>query len=199
MAKKRLNKTHRDMLKRLARDKVESPETQKVIDRTLTKAQTIAFKEHQKQFPEDDMKLLQKYGVAKTTTDIPILFHCKDTGKSDHDSVTVEESFIHPENNSWRTDPKHKVQSKYDGPLHKACKAYSQAKKDHDEAITSKRRDYNTLIDNARTFEDVLEVWSEAEELRTSICGTTTALATINNDVIVRIKKDVEKRNKGAN
>lgn len=50
----------------------------------------------------------------------------------------------------------------------------------------------------ARTFEDVLEVWSEAEELRTSICGTTTALATINNDVIVRIKKDVEKRNKGA-
>ncbi len=54
--------------------------------------------------------------------------------------------------------------------------------------------DYQTLIREAKTFEDVVEVWSEAEELRDKICKTGTSLVVVCDETKQRIAADVAAR-----
>lgn len=193
MAKTRLNKTHRELLKNLANSKIVSPETQERIDIAFTAYQVMGEELQAKQFPASDMAILKKYECAKPQTQIGVLFHDKTKdGKTAHESVTISE-VLHVDNDTWRTPASHKIQQPYDGKFHKLCKALKEAKSNHEEVLRNKKNDYFALIDNARTFEDVAEVWEEANELQSTIC-TSTALSVISKDVIVRIKKDTASR-----
>lgn len=54
--------------------------------------------------------------------------------------------------------------------------------------------DYRALIEGARTYEAVLEVWPEASALRGTIAPQNTALSVLSTDALTRIKQDIRRR-----
>jgi len=78
-----------------------------------------------------------------------------------------------------------------DHPIVIARFAWKAARNSLDTAMSNKCAPYFALIQSARTFEDVVEVWPEAEELRSAICGPGTAIATITPAIVESIKQDM--------
>lgn len=68
MAKTRLNKTHRELLKNLANSK-----TQEQIDIAFTAYQVMGEELQAKQFPASDMAIFKKYECAKPQTQIKVM------------------------------------------------------------------------------------------------------------------------------
>lgn len=54
---------------------------------------------------------------------------------------------------------------------------------------TEIEKDMAALIDSCTTFEDVVELWPGAEEIRHKVCKTTTALSTLSQETVARIRK----------
>lgn len=71
--------------------------------------------------------------------------------------------------------------------------AWQAAFNAHVAALSEKRKDYRTLIANSATWEALIEVWAEAEALKTKRYPTT-ALAVFDPNLVKRIKADVAAR-----
>ena len=136
---KRLNKTHRDMLRSLAVTKINDRITNEKLDQLLSEVQNEVSKEQREQFPEKDMLILEKYGVAKVTDEIPLIFY-DSSGEYMSDCIIVDEDIIHPHIHSRINRNKRKVKSLYDGQLHKAYKIYHKARREHEQKIKQKHR-----------------------------------------------------------
>lgn len=60
-----------------------------------------------------------------------------------------------------------------------ALKEYEQAKRDFDQKCRDERSSFTKLIEGSRTFEQVVDAWPQAEEMRAKICTPNTSLVVL--------------------
>lgn len=189
MAKTRLCDWKRRDLKDLARKLVECPKEAAATERAYATAEPLVRATVEKIYPPIDMAVCAKYKAAHVDDCIKV----KDTL---HDiTLFVFEKHTGP----LVTQPTYSGKIyEIDAKTTKAVGRWNTATKAHKEAVKAKLGDYNALIATARTFEDVAEVWPEADILRDKLCNPGTALVTLTPGVVTRIKKDVAQRQKNA-
>lgn len=80
-----------------------------------------------------------------------------------------------------------------DTELSLAAVASDDAAKELTAAKEKKLKDYYVLIGSSYTFEAILDVWPEAEQVRGQ-CGANHVAVYVNEDVINRIQADMATR-----
>lgn len=177
--KTRLNSYSRDSLMALAKSVIKCPAEEISLAAAYAKAATLVRAAVEAQLPPKDMKVLLKYGKAEVDDCIKV------SGAGSYYSWFHFEKGLGPLSLGCRT-------FLVDGDTTAAVIAWEKAKESRDDAIRTKINDYQALIQASRYFEDVLEIWPEAEKLRGDI-GLNT-VSTISLDVLDRIKADISTR-----
>ena len=198
MAKTRLSAPKRELLNLLVHKLVVNKETEKHIQEEHDKLQKLLKEEIRKQFPPKDIKVLRKYGLTKHKDNVSILRSYSNEQKDplyDHYDIYLDISIELPGTNTWATTSQQKLRLTADSDIHLQYLLLDKLKEKYKECIDAKRKPYFELITAARYFEDVLEVWSEVEEIRSKVCGKTSVMALSPKDVIT-IRKDVNERKK---
>lgn len=185
MAKTRLTKYHRSYLNGLVSRIVDCPDLRAVLDAKYEIAAPLVRAIVEATFPPRDMKVCKRYAVAFIDDCIKLRF----PGEN-----------IEMFNFAAETGPL-VTKKTYNGQIYDAGPNDASAVEDWvlardilKAANDEKRKDYSALIAASRTFEDVIEIWPEAEELRDTICPKNTALTALGNGAIARIKADVASR-----
>lgn len=182
MAKTRLNKNHRRMLRRRLEDCDMAPKEQKAADKTYARAAALVRADFDKAYPPEDMALLRKYEVARKD-------QCIRGATSEGRFIGFE--FRHDDDlTPWA--PARYCRSRSIPFNTKTLDAIEKAEVAKDALIKAQKevRDlYHPLINSVRYFEDVVEVWPAAEQWRSRICGQSTAVSTLSEDAIEKIRK----------
>lgn len=182
MAKIRLNQTHREALRRFAREHVACVPEQKARDTTYRKASTGVRRDVEKQFPTTDMEILARYKVAKPDTCIrggsPSGQFTAFTFDSKEDAPFVPDRCCSSRSISF-------AQSTVT-----AIEAFEVADAALKKAREAKLAAYEALITSARTFEEVVEIWPAAAALADRIGAPSTAIVALSEDVAALIRND---------
>jgi len=158
MASTRLNEGHRGALRALAIRVVDCPEETKAEDRAYKRAAPLVAKVVLKQYPEAEMKVLSKYDL--TRRDACINLQLTAGGVEQFKFRDGEEAVVANTEYSCR----HRIYST-DERTTEAVTAWRQCFDAKEAAIKRKLADYTAFIASATTFEQVLEIWPEAEEI----------------------------------
>jgi len=181
MAKKRLNETHRNLLRAFAETNIKVPEKAK-MDELHRKASELVRACVIKQFPEDDMKLLAKYECARADECFQGADPMGQFIRFEVDETTPEILVPNGNFNSRKI--------KFTADARNAINAYDKAKAAYEQAYKEKVNAYRSLIRSSYYYEDVLAVWPAAEALRGKICAESTAIVAMNPEVVAFIKRD---------
>ena len=187
MAKTRLNKTHRELLQKHAESTILPDKEIKAKD----SAYNAMLKElkvlHNKEYPSDKMKVLIGYGqmVERTEVLLYVTYSDRNTDRLDI-SLEKDDGFktLSAEDNCWGYRQLSTVTSK--SKIVTLHKKWEEKKKLFYTASRKIAYDMKQLIQNAKTFEDVVEIWSGAEDLKDDIC--IKEISCLSDDVIDRIK-----------
>lgn len=183
MAKLRLTQAMRTRLRHLANKVVSCPTERATLTAAYKTAAVAVRKAVEKSLPPADMKVLRKYDQAAvddcirlnlTAGGVVVFRFDEDTGPvSIGCRIFLADEQTTAAYNSWKAA---------DDTWHKA--------------LRTKLSDYDALIDGATYYQDVVEVWPEAEQLRTEFGGGS--LIAFSPDVVARIRADVKTRAKAA-
>lgn len=177
--KTRLNQTHRDILRGFADKAIECKVEQKARDRFYAKASEAVRRCIEKQYPAAEMAILTKYGASANKHAVEVRFEFDAT-----DEV--------PPRPSGRYDA---GRVSFDAKASEAIDAFELADAALKKARDTKLSDYRALINSAKTYEDVLDVWPAAAALAERIKHQQTSLVVLSADKIAAIRAD----NAGAN
>lgn len=180
---KRLSEDNRASLIRLARKLVRETHPSEELDAAYEGAADAIHAIVTAKYPPKDMAVLLKYDAA--APDCCIRYS---TGHYD-----VNQFDFRADDKRIPTVPSrycNRVPFLVEGAAVEAMRAYEAAKKAYDQGIAQRENDYRALIQNATSFNQVVDVWPEAERLRENICGRATALSVLSEDVIERLKRD---------
>lgn len=186
MAKKILNKAHREALLNLANKLVHETQDKAALDAAYDACADMVSKLVQAKFPPADMEVLKRYEQAYPDACVYISagwggyerFNFRD-GDERIPMRPGDRYGCNSRNPYLLTDEQTAI---YD--------AFKLADKEHGIAIKTRYADYRALIESARTFEELVEVWPAAEQLRERICGQSRAIAVMSEEVVARIKAD---------
>lgn len=181
--KTRLNSYSRDSLTMLAKSVIKCPAEETALAKAYATAAALVRATVEVALPPKDMKVLAKYERAAVDDCIRLsgpglnftyFRFTKGTGPLSfgNRNFLVSEETGNAVTAWERTDEALKVATK------------------------SKLGDYEALIRNSRHFEDIVEVWPEAEKLRGDIGLNTVSVISL--DVVDRIKADVASRAEAA-
>ena len=184
MAKKVLNKTHRETLENLANRLVHETADKSAVDAAYNACADMVSKLVKAKYPEADMAVLQKYDVGRKDSCIYLSAGYGGMERfsfrsSDERIPHVPDRYCNNRTPYLLTDEQVAL---YD--------AFKKADVEFQQAIRSRLADYRALIANARTFEELVEIWPAADQLREKICGTSRAVSVMSDDVLARIKAD---------
>lgn len=188
MAKKRLNKSHKQSLNSLVEEIVTIPEMAEKVKKAHEKTDKLFLTELEKIYPKHEIKILQKYKSTVLTTDIR--FIAINNEAVHHSCHTLQNTIQIPRSDRYKSA----LQLEKESEAYQAMEAYQKIEWQYKDKLREKRADYYNLIESSRYFEDVTEIWEEAKQLKSEICGTSTALVAVSNESIARIKKDVAQR-----
>lgn len=184
---KALNQTDRDRLLTFANSNIACPAEQAVFDAAYLKARAIVLVVVRDKYPPKDMKVLDKYKVARHDTcirygaryDSDSAFHFKDDDKD----VPLVPGISDCSGRTYEWTAEHRsVLDEYQ----LAREALKKARKEKFDA-------YKRLVTGSRTFNDVVAVWPAAEALRDRIVPETNqqrALAVLSAEAIAMIRAD---------
>jgi hypothetical protein len=188
MAKTRLTNNKRELLTKLARKLVTEMFRKRLkMDKVDADFRTYLIKKIRADYPEADMAVLKKYGSASTLTGTYSYDrHLRLCLDSESSTVRVYSpdaevgSILIPSSSRGNI-------INVTGPV---ARQWFEKHKHLNAIISEKMADYESLINTANTYEDVLDLWPSAESLRKEITGTVTALTTLNDAVKIRILND---------
>lgn len=179
MAKIRLNGAYRDKLNSLAQKLVSCPAEKGTMEAAYTIAAHLVRQMVEAVLPRADMLILQKYDRAQVDDCIRTTLTAGGMVQFNFDKGTGP---LSPGCRTFLAD---------EATTH-ALTAYRTANGKYHETLQAKLSDYNAVIYTARYFEDVVEIWPEAEQLRSSF--GTFAVSMVTGDVIARIRQDMATR-----
>jgi hypothetical protein len=186
MAKTRLNRHLREVLYKKVRDEVTLPELgakeEKAYERAAAHLRTFLHK----RWPEPDMEVLRRYDSvykhSHVRLQIPGLgvteFHFKQP-------YTYER----PAHGSY-------YPLTADAKTNDAVCDWVAARDAHQKALGVIHHDYLELIRGSRYLEDIMAVWPEVVALKEA--ARSTSLIVLSDEVIERIRADVERRKANA-
>ena len=184
MAKKVLNNRHRESLQFLAAKLVKQSQDRAALDAAYEAAAEVVASIVEAKFPKADMEVLKRYNVGRVDRCIYVSpgyggmqqFHFRD---DDNRAPHVPDRWCNNRTPHLLTDEQAAI-----------IDAWVTAEREYKASVDKRKGDFFALISVSRTFEDLVEVWPAAAQLREKICGANTALTTINDDVIARLKAD---------
>lgn len=187
--KTRLNQYMRDRLIEHARSLIATPEEDEEEREALLALKTLASERVAGAFPEADMRVLARYGVAAVSSHLRIS-SISMPGRYGRDVPLSQEAYLPNRMHSYD------LTLLPDDPLIAAYERYECAFQTKHVVRKQRLQDYEVLIKSVRNVEDVLEVWPEAEELYAKFrcANQSAALSTLNADVVARIRADVASR-----
>lgn len=184
MAKTRLNDRIRQVLRNHARTLVACPIEQSAADGTYKEAATLVRKMIEARYPIRDMAVLKKYEQAHECHHIDMQLHAG--GFQGWNFRHDDKAPFQPGQHGCKV---HLADEAVTAAVQKSLAAEDALK----EALGKKLGDYYALIAAANTFEDVCEVWPEAELVRAQ-CGASAVVIAVTPDVVARIRADVATR-----
>lgn len=186
MAKTKLNMKHRSRLRALAANLVEQTTDKSARDEAHARAAKHISEQVAAMYPAGDMAVLLKYGLARTDRCIYVT-----RGGADFDLFTFEvDDPLIPVRPGGRYNCNQRTPIMLNDAAIASLDDFDREKKAIEEGVLNRRRAFYVLIDNAKTFEEVVDVWPAAEQLRSSICGAGTAISLMSDDVIAQIRAD---------
>lgn len=185
--KTKLNNAKRHVLKDHALCTIQPTKEIAARDKAYDKMLIEVNKTLAKSFPESELKVLRKYDLLREVKGVGFyVTHSAANTDMEFFQLTGEDSITLPIGDCYGLQPLCTTPST--SALAKAFINHRKAVSAISEAIRAIRVDFFTLIENAKTFEDVVEVWSGAEGVRSQIVRGHMALTTLNADTIKRIK-----------
>lgn len=184
MTSYRLNPAARRALNNLVTEIVHSPETQAAVETAYRAARDRLIPIILERFPSDDMAVLRRYDCIETADYIDICLDNDNRGWA---------RFAFHEGEAPTRPERGRVGLIVDFETFQLVVAWSHACDTHRETLSGIRGDYSALIRSAKTFEEVVEVWPEAEQCRSRIRGLPV-VANINPDLIARLRADMARR-----
>lgn len=179
----RMNDALRERLNKLVETTVTFPDLDSAIDQLYRDAAPLVWKAVEAKYPQKDMKICAKYEAASVDDCIDLQltaggvnrFHFrKGTGP-----LVVKKTY-------------HNQVYLADEDTTNAVLAWLDAVDKRNENVKAVQNDYRALIKSARTLEEIIEIWPQAEEV--SQYARSQALTVLSEDVIARIKADAAKR-----
>lgn len=177
---------HRDALKSLANKLIVSTADKGPLDKAYAEAAKAVNALMVKLYPPAEMAVLRKYGQA--TPDQCVFIS---TGGSNYErfEFRADDPLVPVRPGSMRSCNQ-RTPHLLDEAQERAVKAYNDTKKAYEKDIAQRRKDFDTLIDSALTFEELVAVWPSADQLRERILGTSRAIAVMSAEVVERIRAD---------
>jgi hypothetical protein len=183
MSEVRLNDGLRSRLYALVTSTVKCPVEEARLNAAYAVAEPLVRAAVQTKYPPRDMRVCEKYEAASIDDCIKLQL-----------SAGGVDTF----NFAKGTGPL-VVKKTHQGQIYLADEATTSAfhtwkttRFAFDEAIKKKAGDYNTLVREARTLEEVTEIWPEADAVREY--ARSRALSVLSDEMVARIKADVEAR-----
>ena len=183
MTQIRLTHDKRQRLHKLARDLVTCHAEKKALNEAYKIAAPLVRKIVEARYPRRDMMICQKYQVADIDDTIRLNLTAGGVEEFKFKDKTGPLAVAgYCSNRMFQADD----------AATDAVMNWVRARDSYRDAIKTKLSDYRALIEGARTFEQVLTVWPEAETLRSDM--GSTALIVLSDEVVDRIKADVAQR-----
>lgn len=185
MASTRLLEWHRRDLRALANRVIDCPAEMKAEEAAYQRAAPMVRKIVRTKFPPVDMAILAKYEVTRTDPCINLQFTAGGVDqflfRKDDDVPSVPR----PRNCSNRV---YLTNERETEAVQKWLAAYEANKK----ALETKRETYRSFIETASTFEQILAIWPEAEELKPRFVKNLPI--ALNDEAIAAITADSQRR-----
>lgn len=182
-----LHKAHREALKNLRNTIVKCFTEEAAVREAYRKAAPLVRKVVENEYPPKDMKILAKYESAERDDCIKLRLS----------SGSLSDVMFNFDDGAGPMVVKKTYSGKMflaDEATSVAVLAWKSAKETCEKTLQQKRNDYRTLIDAARTLEEVEALWPEASQIREAFNKNQVALLALTPTVIQRIKLDVAER-----
>ena len=185
-----LRNAHREALKNLRNTVVQCITEDAAVKDAYRKAAPLVRKVVESEYPPRDMKVLTKYEAAEQDDCIKL--------RMAHGAV--QDVMFNFDEGTGPVVVKKTYHGKFflaDEATTDAVAAWKTAIEKRDKTLQQKRSDYGTLINAARTLEEVETLWPEASQIREAFNKNQVALLALTPTVIQRIKMDVAERTVG--
>jgi hypothetical protein len=183
---KRLSERDRDALYSFARKCIAETQDASAVDAAYDVAAQAVHDALVEKYPQKDMRVLERYDAATADSCVYV-----SRGHYDYDQFCFRDDDKRIPLRPGRSGGCNSRNAfMLEGERADAYAAYTKAKEAHESAIRQRFNDYKALIYAAKTFNEVSEVWPQAEQLREAIVGTSSALVVLSNDIVARIKSD---------
>lgn len=197
---KRLNADDRSVLKSLVKKLVHCDKEKNKVEEVYKKIAPTIRDFVLKRWPDKDMDVLRKYGFTQEVHSFQVAL---DDGGVEQFTFDKEDKFEIPDHSAINHSLKGTARYGYydvvavlDKKTTALCNQWVNARKDYEQAISTKRGKYFSFIEMAKTFEQILEVWPEATQVSEQIMSYLPAI--VSNDVLDEIRKDSAERLKQA-
>lgn len=183
----RLNQGHRDALMTLAHRVVDCPAEAKAEEAAYQKAAAAVRKIVEKRFVPADMAVFKKYEMTQQDTCIMLQLTAGGVERfmlRSEDGVTVPAGSCN--RRIYLTDEK---QTELVTTWVATANALKNAKE-------KKLNDYRAFIQSSTTFEQVVEIWPEANELASRIVGNLPI--AVSEETLAAITADAQRRLKAT-
>lgn len=187
MARTRLNSGHREELESLAEQIIATPKETDNVNRLYALAYPGVMAAVEHRYPPKDMAVLKRYECAGPVRSIKV--QSERSVATEFDIRKTDRQPIQPSQYSYSS-----LIFIVDHDLLKLAEELSAALVAQKDARKRKLADYKGFISASRFFEDVVEIWPEAEQLRGAICRQGSAVTVISPELIARLKADVKSR-----
>lgn len=181
---KRLSDSNRRELLDYAVTLVRETEERTAMNSAYNAAADVIVEAVERNFPTNDMMVLQRYSMAAKDYCIYI----SNGGHGDYHQFTFLE-----DDKRVPLRPTHRCRNQavlLEDDEAKVLHEYSTIKSAFDEAVRQRAMDFKSLIYNCATFNQLVEIWPGAEKMRAKIVGSSTALSIMSDEVLARIKTD---------
>lgn len=198
MAKIRLNQGMRNELMSFAYTLIDFPEQKAAAEAQKAKVDKMAREAISHGIPPADLEVLERYGHIESKRRFYFAYY-----DDELESSRVTEWYFqdHDEEGNEVELPKwHAGYSNKNVPgtkeLYEAIDESRRLDNEHTKARSTLETDYRNLINSAYSFEELLEVWPEAEVMRAGIESRANrkAISNLSAEAIQRIKADVTAR-----
>jgi hypothetical protein len=182
---KQLSNANRETIMRLASRQIKETQDSAALDAAYEAAADVIAAAVERRYPAKDMKVLQRYDMARPDACIYI----SDGGYGSYDRFTYRDGDkripLRPGSSCRSMAP-----LMLEGDEAKAYRAYLAADKEYQAALKVRYNDFKALIYNTTNFNALAEIWPGVEALRGEIVGLSASLSVLSDDVVQRIKVD---------
>lgn len=180
---KRLSGSDRDIILNFASRQIAATADNATLDAAYEVAADAVHAVVLDRWPQKDMCVLAKYDAAHEDACVYV-----STGGSNYDRFIFREGdkriALRPNRNCSRQP------IMLEGPAEKAYRSFRDAEEQSKTECNQRINDFKALIYGTLTFNALVEVWPALEALRTTICGSKSAVSILSADVVSRVQND---------